>query len=187
MEALKLEPIYTIEDIYALPEGVRAELIDGKLYYMASPTVTHQRILGDLLATIHNYLKAKGGPCEVFPSSLGVFLEGDDSTYLEPDIVVVCDPAKLENDKGCVGAPDWVIEILSPSTASYDCIKKFNLYKKTGVSEYWIVDPQGKRIITTNFIDSDNDGIPPQYSFTDKITVGIFDDLVIDFEEFDLG
>jgi len=186
MEALKLKPLYTIEDICALPEGVRAELIDGQLYYMASPTVTHQRILGNLLATIHNYLKEKGGPCEVFPSSLGVFLKEDDSTYLEPDIVVVCDPAKLENDKGCVGVPDWVIEITSPSSTCHDYLRKYNLYKRAGVTEYWIVDPQGKSVIVSTFAD-DEDYSPPQYSFTDKITVGIFDDLVIDFEEFHLG
>ena len=113
--ALAQEKSYTIDDIYNLPEGSRAELIDGQIYYMAPPSTKHQRILSFLHLEIGNYIRARNGECEVFPAPFAVFLFADDSKYLEPDISVVCDKNKL-NDHGCNGAPDWVIEIVSPSS-----------------------------------------------------------------------
>ena len=110
---------YTIDDIYALPEGERAELIDGKIYYMAPPSRTHQRISGRLYQTIANYIDSKNGQCEVLAAPFAVFLNNDDINYLEPDISVICDLSKLD-DKGCHGAPDWVIEIVSPSSKPID-------------------------------------------------------------------
>ena len=95
---------YTIEDIYALPEGKRAELIDGQIYDMAPPSYQHQRLVMELSSTLRNYIKSKGGPCEVLPAPFAVFLNQDDYNYVEPDISVICDPSKI-NDKGCNGAP----------------------------------------------------------------------------------
>ncbi|MDR0219859.1 MAG: Uma2 family endonuclease [Lachnospiraceae bacterium] len=180
MEARKIE-YYTIEDIYNLPEGVRAELIEGKLYYMATPALRHQRLLMTLSAEIYNYIKAKKGPCEVLPSAFAVFLFNDDETYLEPDITVVCDPAKLD-EKGCHGAPDLVIEIISPSSASHDSIRKYALYKEAGVREFWLVDPQNNIVTVCNFTGKDYE--PTRYGFADPIPVGIFEDLAIDLSEF---
>ena len=105
--------LITIDDIYALPDGKRAELIDGQLYYMAPPNTKHQRILSFLHLEIGNYIRENKGTCEVFPAPFAVFLSADNSKYLEPDISVICDINKL-NDHGCHGAPDWVIEIVSP-------------------------------------------------------------------------
>jgi Uma2 family endonuclease len=181
MEALKLpeEKIYTIADILALPEGERAELIDGKIYYMASPSEMHQRILGELFWLTKNYIKDKGGPCRVYPAPFAVFLN-DDRDYLEPDIVVVCDPDKLKTD-GCHGAPDWVLEIVSPNSASHDYMRKSVAYSEAGVREYWIVDPHKK---TTNVYSfSDEVYTPTQYSFGEQVKVGIYEDLVIDFSQ----
>jgi Uma2 family endonuclease len=180
MEAKKIE-YYTIEDIYNLPEGVRAELIDGQIYYMATPTTRHQGLLMTLSAEIYAYIKAKKGLCQVFPAGFAVFLFNDDETYLEPDITVVCDPAKLD-EKGCHGAPDLVIEILSPSSASHDSIRKYALYKKAGVREFWLVDPQNNIVTVCNFASEDLD--PARYNFSDPIKVGIFPDLTIDLGEF---
>jgi len=182
MEALKLDPVYTIEDILALPDGERAELIDGKIYYMASPTRTHQELLGDLFATIYNHIKASGKPCKVYPAPFAVYLKKDNSTYVEPDISVVCDLDKLENDKGCVGAPDWIIEIVSPSSASHDYFRKLHLYQVSGVREYWLVDPENHSVMV--YYLAGDDYRPKQYSFNDKINANIWDDLTLDFGEF---
>ena len=184
MEALKLDPTYTIDDILALPDGERAELIDGQIYYMASPTRTHQEMLMDLSATIYNHIKATGKPCKVFPAPFAVYLKKDNSTYVEPDISVICDPAKLENDKGCVGAPDWIIEIVSPSSASHDYFRKLHLYQANGVREYWIVDPGSRSVVLHYFAEGDHQSA--EYTFNDKINVNIWDDLTLDFGEFDI-
>ena len=109
MEALK-EKTYTVDDIYDLPNGERAELINGKIYFMAPPTRSHQRLVHFFDRTIGNYIKSNGGECEVYPAPFAVFLNQDDHNYVEPDISVICDPSKLD-EKGCHGAPDWVIEI----------------------------------------------------------------------------
>ena len=117
--ALAQERIYTIDDIYSLPDGERAELIDGRIYYMAPPNRKHQTIARELFAAISSYIRSKGGVCEPFFAPFAVFLNEDDTNYVEPDISVICDPDKL-NDKGCFGAPDWRIEIVSPSCRRMD-------------------------------------------------------------------
>lgn len=113
--ALPQEKIYTIEDIYALPEGQRAELIDGRIYNMAPPNTIHQKISWKLHQAIGNYISSRHGNCDVYAAPFAVFLNKDDRNYVEPDISVICDKSKM-NDKGCVEAPDWIIEIVSPST-----------------------------------------------------------------------
>ncbi|MDE7479609.1 MAG: Uma2 family endonuclease, partial [Lachnospiraceae bacterium] len=139
--ALSQLKTYTEDDYYNLGEDVRAELIDGELYYMAAPSRLHQKILNYLNTEINLYIRSKGGPCEVYPAPFAVKLFKDDKNIVEPDISVICDPNKL-TDKGCSGAPDWIIEIASPSNPSHDYVKKLNLYLDAGVREYWIVNPQ---------------------------------------------
>ena len=137
---LPKENNYTTKDIYELPEGQRAELIDGTIYDMAPPSYQHQRLVMELSATLRNYIKAKGGSCEVLPAPFAVFLNQDDYNYVEPDISIICDPAKI-TDKGCNGAPDFIIEIVSPSSQRMDYLTKLFKYRTAGVREYWIVNP----------------------------------------------
>lgn len=176
---IRQERIYTIDDIYNLPDGTRAELIDGQIYYMAPPNTAHQRILHFLDRTIGNYIIDNNGYCEIFPAPFSVHLFNDDKKYLEPDLSVICDPNKL-NDKGCFGAPDWIIEIVSPHSKRMDYYTKLALYRTASVREYWIVDPLRKSIIV---YDMEHDDGPILYSFNDKIKVNIYDDLYIDFKE----
>lgn len=152
-----LPRIYTIDDIYALTDGKRAELIDGNIYYMAPLGRKHQRIIGELYATIREYIKSNNGTCEVDIAPFAVFLNADDKNYVEPDISVICDSGKL-NDKGCVGAPDWIIEIVSPSSKRMDYFTKLFKYRTAGVKEYWIVDPASLSIFP-NWISNANKSV----------------------------
>ena len=166
---------YTIEDIYALPNGQRAELIDGQIYDMAPPSYLHQKLVMELSATIRDYVKSHGGPCEVLPAPFAVFLNQDDHNYVEPDVSVICDPGKI-NDRGCNGAPDCIIEIVSPSSQRMDYLTKLFKYRTAGVREYWIVNPMKETVQTYLFGDIEDFN---QYSFDDEIPVGIYDDLKI--------
>ena len=178
------KPFYTEEDYYALPEDARAELIDGELVYnQAAPSRIHQTILSELHAAIHRYIKSKNGFCHIYPAPFAVQLKEDRKTIVEPDISVICDSSKL-TDKGCTGAPDWIIEIVSPGNPGNDYIRKLNLYADTGVREYWIVDSRTEQIFVYYLEQTD---IKPQvYTFHDKIKVNIYDDFWIDFKELDL-
>ncbi len=169
------EKIYTTEDIYALPDGQRAELIDGRIYDMAPPSFRHQKILMELSAAIHRHIKSHGGSCEVLPAPFAVFLNKDDLNYVEPDISVVCDKSKLD-DKGCNGAPDWVIEIVSPSTSHIDYGIKLFKYRSAGVREYWVVNPCKRTVIV---YDLEKDEQSNQYDFDDTIYSCIYEDLKI--------
>ncbi len=177
MDALRKEEIYTIDDIYALPDGERAELIDGKIYYMAPPSRTHQRISGKLYQTIANYIDSKGGKCEIYAAPFAVFLNDDDINYLEPDISVICDQSKLD-DKGCHGAPDWVIEVVSPSSKPRDYMAKLFKYRNAGVMEYWIVDPDKQMTMVYGF----EKDIVEQYNFGEDVPSGIYEGFVIKVE-----
>lgn len=170
MDGLKKERIYTIEDIYALPDGERAELIDGRIYYMAAPSRTHQKISGFLSRMIGNYIESNHGECEVYAAPFAVFLNNDDINYVEPDISVICDPTKLD-DKGCHGTPDWIIEIVSPASKTMDYYTKLFKYRTAGVREYWIVDIT-KELITVYIFESET---MEQYSFGEDVLVGIYE------------
>ena len=175
---------YTEEDYYNLPEDVRAELIDGALIYnQAAPSRLHQTILGELHAIIHSYIKNSGGPCRVYPAPFAVQLTKNKPTVVEPDLSIVCDRSKL-TERGCTGAPDWIVEITSPGNASHDYIRKLKLYADAGVREYWIVDPDKKSIFVyfLEFTCFRADA----YTFLDKIKVNIYDDFVIDFSQLEL-
>ncbi|MCI8747654.1 MAG: Uma2 family endonuclease [Lachnospiraceae bacterium] len=169
MPALSQEKLYTIDDIYNLKDGERAELVNGHIYYMSPPDTKHQRILNFINTEINIYIRKNNGSCEVFPAPFSVFLFADDTKYLEPDISVICDQSKIDN-KGCNGAPGWIIEIISPATKKMDYYTKLSLYNEAGVREYWIVDPYKN---TTVVYDMEHDEIPAVYPFTDNIPVGI--------------
>lgn len=172
---LPKEQLYTVEDIYNLPDGQRAELIDGVIYDMAPPSYIHQKLVSELTQSLGNYIKSKGGRCEVLPAPFAVFLNKDDKTYVEPDISVVCDKNKL-SDRGCEGAPDMVIEIVSPSSRKMDYIRKNNIYTDAGIREYWIVDPNKKR---TTVYYLENDVAPTIVTFDSPVKCGIYTDLEI--------
>lgn len=178
---LRQEKIYTTYDIYALPDGERAELIDGHIYYMAPPSRRHQDISFTLSRMIADYIDRKGGSCKVYPAPFAVFLNKDDINYVEPDISVICQQDKL-NDKGCNGAPDWIIEVVSPSSRSMDYSTKLFKYRSAGVREYWLVDPDKNRIIVWYF-ETDT---AEEFTFNDCIAANIYGDLSIDFSKLDI-
>ena len=141
---------YTFADCLTWGESERIEIINGEAVMMAPPSRAHQKISGELFRQLANFLEGK--KCEVYPAPFAVRLFAKDGdtpddvdTMVEPDISVVCDHDKLD-EYGCKGAPDLVVEILSPSTQRNDRLTKFNLYQRTGVREYWIVDPENKNI-----------------------------------------
>ena len=178
---LPQERLYTTDDIYTLPEGTRAELIDGRIYYMALPSRKHQDIAGELFSIIRNYIVNKGGSFKPYIAPFAVFLNADDKNYVEPDISVICDKSKL-TDKGCTGAPDWIIEIVSPGSRRMDYLTKLFKYRSAGVREYWIVDPDKNRILVYNFETEDTG----DYTFTDTVKAGIHPDLSIDFSQLNI-
>ena len=169
---------YTIEDVEKLPDGKRAELVDGEMYLMSTPSRKHQRVLGELYSAVSDYIKKKGGKCEVNFAPFAVYLFNDDYNYFEPDLTVVCDSEKLD-DKGCHGAPDWVIEITSPSTRQMDYMVKLFKYERAGVKEYWIVDVEKERVRVYDFYHSTTE----DYNLNEIVKAGIYEDLEIDFSE----
>ncbi len=172
------EELYTTDYIESLPEGQRAELIDGFVYDMASPTFTHQRVLGALYRKIADYISSNNGKCNVILAPFAVYLNDDEYTYVEPDISVVCDSKKL-SDKGFHGAPDWIIEIASPSSIRMDYMIKLFKYESAGVREYWIVNPDKNTVTVYDFEHEDL----ANYTFSDTVNVGIYDSLSIDFSQ----
>lgn len=173
------EKVYTIDDIYALPEGQRAELIDGKIYNMAPPKRIHQKLVSELTQMIGHHIKSQKGECEVYPAPFAVFLNADDKTYVEPDISVICDKNKLD-DRGCFGTPDWIIEIVSPSTECMDYGIKLFKYRSAEVREYWIINPLKQAVMVYDFEHELNTKL---YSFDDTIPVGIYQDLKINIAD----
>lgn len=177
--ALQQENIYTIDDIYALPDGQRAELIDGRIYNMAPPARIHQKLITELVSVLHQHIRNNNGNCEVYSAPFAVFLNADDKNYVEPDISVICDKSKL-TEKGCNGAPDLIIEVVSPSTQQMDYGIKLFKYRTAGVREYWIINPV-TRIV--NVYDFEKDAGTCQYRFDDEVSVCIFNGLSIRLSE----
>lgn len=176
--SLPKSQLYTIDDIYNLPDRERAELIDGQIYYMAPPSRIHQRISTRLASLIDRYIDEHHGSCQVYVAPFAVFFNDDSKNYVEPDISVICSPDKL-TDRGCSGAPDWIIEIVSPSSRQMDYFTKLFKYRNSEVREYWIVDPNKQQILVYSFEQNTME----QYTFTDTIKVGIYEDLYIDFSK----
>ena len=164
---------YTLEDYYAIPDERRAELIDGVLYDMSSPSNVHQSVLMETAVQLNAYVKQNNGKCRVCVAPFDVQLCKDDRTMVQPDIAVICDEEK-QRRFGCYGAPDLVVEILSPSTGHKDLTVKLYKYMQAGVREYWIADPDEKKITVYR---KDGDALLfSLYDFADKIPVGIWDD-----------
>lgn len=169
----------TLEQYETLPENRRAEVFDGVIYDMASPSQIHQTLSMELSNTLYNYLKNKKGSCLVFSAPFDVKLSDNPLTIVQPDIMVICDKNKLDG-KRCNGAPDFIIEIVSPANPSDDYIRKLYYYKNARVREYWIVDPRGKTV-TVNYFEDDI--VSVQYPFDSIVKVNIYDDLYINFAE----
>ena len=161
----------TIDDYYALPPDIRVELIDGVFYDMASPATSHQKISTFLLVTLQTFIEANNGSCQTYAAPTDVQLDCDEKTMVQPDVFVLCDENKDE-EKCIFGAPDLVIEILSPSTRYHDTMRKLYKYRNAGVREYWIVMPRELKIRVYFFEKSDT---PIEYSFTDQVPVSMWD------------
>lgn len=172
---LPQKQVYTSEDYWNLPDGQRAELIDGKLYAMAPPNRIHQKLVSRLTQTIGSFIDSNKGACEVYPAPFAVNLNANDKIWVEPDISVICDKDKL-SDRGCEGAPDWIIEIVSPGNPKNDYTIKLFKYRTAGVREYWIVNPMKKVIQTYTFEGIEESDV---YFFDDEIPSHIFDNLTI--------
>ena len=172
MDALEKTDIYTSDEFLAMTDlKGRFELIGGEIYDMSpSPNIFHQRLSRELLVRINSYITDHHGKCEVIAAPSDVKL--DDYNTVQPDIYVVCDPDKLDEQK-CNGAPDWVIEIMSPSNGKRDAADKVFLYSKAGVREYWVIDPEEKKVMVHHFGKTNIVGL---YTFDDTITAGIYKD-----------
>lgn len=171
---------HTLEDYYALPEERRVELIDGVFYDMASPTSIHQIVIITVTRMIGNYIKQKKGKCILFNSPMDVQLDCDDHTMVQPDVLVVCDREKIL-DFCIYGAPDFLVEVLSPSSGWKDANLKLAKYRAAGVREYWMVDIDRRKVIVYEFEKSE---MPVIYGMEEQVPVGIFDGACrIDFVE----
>lgn len=169
---------YTIEDYHALPDDVRAELIDGSFVFLEAPTFSHQDMVSSLLFEITLFIRSNKGNCKALSSPLDVQLDCDDKTVVQPDIIVSCDKGR-RTKRGIFGAPDMCIEVISPSTRKRDYGIKVTKYMEAGVREYWIVDLKRETVVCYYFEGED---YPVMYTFRDQVPVHIFEGrLKIDF------
>lgn len=171
--------LITLEQYEALPENKRAEVFDGVIHDMASPSRIHQALLLELSSLLNSYVKSQKGTWSVFPAPFDVKLSDHPLTIVQPDIMIVCDKNKLDENR-CNGAPDFIIEIVSPGNPSDDYIRKAYYYKNYGVREYWIVDPR-RKTITVNYFEGNI--VSVQYPFDSILKVNIYEDLFINFSE----
>ncbi|MDO4312336.1 MAG: Uma2 family endonuclease [Eubacteriales bacterium] len=162
---------YTIEDYYALPDHCRVELIDGVIYNMAAPSGSHQDIAGEIFYQLKDYIRCNKGNCMVRIAPSDVQLERDDKTMVQPDVYIGCDREKFK-EQVYYGAPDLVVEVLSPSSRKRDRGVKYQKYHDAGVREYWIVDLTAKRVVVTDF---EHKSATKIYTFEDKVPVGIWE------------
>ena len=182
--AKNTDKYFTYADYLTWPDEERWEIIEGVPFSMSAPSDIHQKVLRELLTEFNIYLRGK--TCQIFSSPFDISLpqiqsDSDENIYtvVQPDLVVVCDNNKLSR-KGCKGAPDMVIEILSPSTASKDCIRKRELYEKHKVKQYWIIDPEEKEVFIFKLTEDFTYRNPEKYKKDDKIKVEGFEGLEID-------
>ncbi len=161
----------TLADYYALPEDRRAELIDGVIYDMSSPSFVHQEIISEFVYQIKDYIHKNKGKCKVLPAPIDVQLDCDEKTMLQPDVVILCDDKKNKNR--CIfGPPDFVCEVLSSSTKFRDSVLKLWKYMNAGVREYWMVDTDKKKVICYFFEQGEE---AAEYSLEDDIPVMIYE------------
>lgn len=176
---------YTYEDLLKIDDGNRYELIDGQLYLMSSPTTKHQEVVGTIYVQLYNYLIGK--KCKVFVSPLDVCLSGvrnpkKEYNVLEPDVMVVCDESKI-SDKAIEGAPDIIIEVVSPSSRKHDTFVKFNLYQYYGVKEYWIIDLEAEVIYQYILNEKNIYTLPKTYEITEDVKVNRLKNCTISLRE----
>lgn len=170
----------TLHEYYALPPERRAELVDGEFVDMASPGVLHQIILSELVVQLSECARQHGKDCYVLPAPFDVQLDKNEYTMLQPDLLMFCGKEHFRNN-AYYGAPPFVVEILSPSSRRHDMIRKLNKYQEAGVREYWIVDPEGERVLVYAF---ETEIYPVIYGKNEKVPVGISDgDCIVDFKE----
>lgn len=179
------ENLHTLEDYYALPDDQRVELIDGVFYEMTAPTTVHQIIAFQLGYQIESYVEKKGGNCIPYISPVDVQLDCDELTMVQPDVLILCDREK-DVDRCIYGAPDFIAEVLSPSTKKKDISLKNYKYANAGVREYWIIDPALRQVLVYHFENFKEEGGADtihMYGFHDQIPVQIYGgDLKIDFD-----
>lgn len=182
--ALKTKGGFTYGDYVRWPQDERWEIIDGEAFDMSpAPGMRHQSEVGELHRQLANHLL--GQPCKVFVAPFDVRLPvGDEPdehvpTVVQPDVIVVCDSKKLD-EKGCRGAPDLVIEVLSPRTTFKDTNRKFRLYERNGVKEYWIVYPEERTLSVYHLNDEKRYGPPDLFSTDDRVTPGVLPGLSIE-------
>ncbi len=186
--ALPAEKInYTFADVLSWDEDERIEIISGKVFMMATPSRIHQKITGELFRQLANFLEGK--QCEVYAAPFGVRLfeqDGDSEenvdTVVEPDISVVCDRSKLDK-RGCKGAPDMIVEVLSPSSLRHDRLVKLNLYQQAGVREYWIIDPENRAVQVFLQDGSGSLRICEEYGSQDVAKVNVLDGCFIELSK----
>lgn len=181
---------YTYADYVTWTWGEMSELIKGKIFKMSPPPGSvHQRISGNIFGKLWNYLQNK--PCQVFsapfdvrlPSSKKSKADKEIITVVQPDLCVICDASKID-DRGCIGAPDWIIEILSPHTSAKDLREKFDVYEESGVREYWVVHPQEQTLLIYTLAENGKYiGILKPFVRTDRVTSFTLPGLAIDLEE----
>lgn len=169
---------YTIDDYLALPDEQRVELIDGYFYEMLAPTFLHQRIGGEVYRQIANFIMDKGGACQPLIAPVDIQLDCDEKTMVQPDVAILCDDDKVKR-WGVYGAPDFVLEVISPSTRRKDYTKKLSKYMEAGVREYWILDPYQKKLLVYFF---ESEVCPVIHGLDKPIAIGIYDgELEIEF------
>lgn len=171
---------YTLDDYLALPDEQRVELIDGVFYDMSAPTVPHQLIGGLIFSQLMVYVKSHKGPCIPLIAPTDVQLDRDNRTIVQPDVMIVCDRSKVTR-KRIFGAPEFVVEVLSPSTKNKDIFIKSSKYQQAGVRELWLIDPTQEQILVYIFGEETS---MHMYTFEEKIPVSIYDgECEIDFKE----
>ena len=182
----QLDPInglYTYAEYLLWKFEERVELLKGKLFKMSAPSINHQRVSRKLSTKIDNYLEGKR--CEVFSAPFDVVLKnpnGEDNTVLQPDLCVVCDPEKLADGKRFYGAPDWVLEIVSPSNVEKELSKKMHIYEEAGVAEYWVLRPEEKELDIFVLQDNGYIGLKPRFA-GEVVSPQKFPDLQINLSE----
>lgn len=171
---------YTLEDYYALPDERRAELIDGVIYDMSSPTLVHQDIAGSVAFQLKEQIHRRGGNCKVRFAPVDVQLDCDDKTMVQPDVLILCDRDK-ERRWGILGAPDFVLEVVLDSTKKKDYFIKMAKYMNAGVKEYWIINPFSKELTTYDFTGEEG---PRVYSLSGKQGLALYHgEIMIDLDE----
>ena len=171
---------YTIKDYEMIPDGVRVELIDGVIYDMSAPSLAHQLIAGYIYKEMFNFGERSGKKdCMPVIAPYDVQLNKDDRTMVQPDVLVICNREGKDVSRRLYGAPDFVLEVLSPATKSKDLIIKSGKYAAAGVREYWLVDPESEEVLVYDF---ENLRFPATYTFHDAVPVMISGgELIIDF------